>query len=235
MPILAETDELLVLNKPAGIIVHSDGRTTEPSVAQWLIEHYPYLADVGEPWISPQGERVAVAGTVHRLDRTTSGVLLAAKTPEMFAHLKQLFRERRIEKIYRAIVYGHMEGKQGRIIAEIMRSSVPPKRWYARPCEENDRRAAITEWKLLRKLTDPSGEPASYLQLHPLTGRTHQLRVHLAPIGHPIVADHLYAPERPSLFGFERPALHAYSLTVPFDDMTQTFTAPLPSDFSAVQ
>lgn len=225
--IIAETDELLVLDKPAGLIVHSDGRTEEPSVAAWLVEHYPELKGVGEPWVSPQGEVVPVAGLVHRLDRTTSGVLLAAKTPAMYAYLKNELKERRVEKVYRAYVYGHMENDEGKIVAEIMRSSEVPKHWYARSCEENDARAAITEWRLLEKL-----EGTSFVEVRPLTGRTHQIRVHLASIGHPIVADHLYAVERPSVLGFTRPALHAYSVsfTLPRGERT-TYIAPPPPDF----
>lgn len=228
--IIAETDELLAVSKPAGLIVHSDGRTEESSLAEWLIERYPFLENIGEPWVSPQGERVRIAGLVHRLDRTTSGVLLAAKTPEMFAYLKGEFKARRVEKTYRALVYGHVEADSGRIVAEIMRSSEPPKRWYARPCEENDIRAAITDWQVLKRL-EIGGEPISYLELSPKTGRTHQLRVHLASIGHPIVADHVYAPERARL-GFERPMLHAYSISVVLPNgKRRDFLAPLPDDF----
>lgn len=231
--VLSETDEILVFDKPAGLIVHSDGRTQEPSVAAWLLEHYPALAEVGEPWISPQGERVLTAGLVHRLDRTTSGVLIAAKTPEMYAYLKGEFKARRVEKVYRAYVYGHMEEREGRIVAEIMRSSEAPRRWYARATDERDIRAAITEWRLLEKLTDPATQEAvSYIELSPKTGRTHQLRVHLASIGHPIIADHLYAALRTTLFGFARPALHAHSIAFTLPDGTHTtFVAPLPTDF----
>src|SRR5262245_59109195 len=99
--VIAETNHVIVVNKPAGLIVHSDGRTEESSLAEWLIATYPELGEVGEPWISPQGESVRVAGIVHRLDRTTSGVVLVAKTPEMFAYLKNEFKERRVEKVYR--------------------------------------------------------------------------------------------------------------------------------------
>lgn len=224
--VLAETDALLVLDKPAGLIVHSDGRTKEPSVAEWILEHYPALATVGESWISPQGEVIPLPGIVHRLDRTTSGVLLVAKTTEMYTYLKNEFKERRVEKTYRAYVYGHMEAEQGEIVAEICRSSTPPKKWYARPCASDDKRAAITEWKLLGLSGD-----ASYIELYPKTGRTHQLRVHLASIGHAVVADHLYAADKGSILGFTRLALHAYSISVLIDGKREEFIAPLPEDF----
>lgn len=228
--VIAETDELLVLDKPAGLIVHSDGRTAEPSVADWILKNYPALAGVGEPWVSPQGEHVSLRGMVHRLDRTTSGILLVAKTDAMYAYLKNEFKSRRVGKVYLAYVYGHME-PEGRIVAEIMRTSESPRRWYARPCEETDKRAAVTDWKLLKNLA----EDAAYIEVRPRTGRTHQIRVHLASIGHPIVGDHLYAADRAPILGFTRPALHAHgiSLTLP-DGQKATFTAPLPPDFSAV-
>ncbi len=239
--ILAETNELLALDKPAGLIVHSDGRTEEPSLADWILEHYAALADVGEPWVSPQGERVLLPGIVHRLDRTTSGVMLIAKTPEMYTHLKQEFKARRVEKVYRAYVYGHMKtteagsshSRQGKIVAEIMRSSKAPKRWYSRATDEKDARAAITQWRLLQNITDPqTGEPAAQVEVRPKTGRTHQIRVHFASIGHPLVADHLYSGDRAPILGFTRPALHAHSVSLhlPNGDAA-TCTAPLPPDW----
>jgi len=228
--VIAETDEILVLDKPAGLIVHSDGRTEEPSVAGWILQNYPVLESVGGPWISPQGERILLPGIVHWLDRTTSGIMVVAKTNAMYAYLKSEFKERRVEKIYRAYVYGRMESEEGRVTAEIKRSSEPPRRWYARACEETNKRAAITGWRLLKQL-----EEAAYIEVHPLTGRTHQIRVHLVSIGHPIVSDHLYAPDRALLLGFTRPALHAASISLTLDGKRETFQAPLPPDFRSVE
>lgn len=216
-----------MLDKPAGLIVHRDGRTEERSVAQWLAEHYPALCGVGGEWVSPQGERIALNGLVHRLDRTTSGIVLAAKSDAAFQYLKNEFKERRVEKKYLAYVYGHMGAKEGEIVAEIMRTSEPPKRWYARDCGRSDKRAAITHWRALKEGSDENGEPYSLVELEPKTGRTHQLRVHLAHIGHPIVADHLYAPGKPAILGFSRPALHALSIRI----AGQRYEAPLPPDF----
>lgn len=230
--IIAETAEYLVLDKPAGLICHSDGRTEEPSVALWLAEHYLETREVGEPWVSPQGESVRICGLAHRLDRTTSGVIIAARSQQMWEYLRGEFKARRVEKEYRAIVYGYVAQERGRIVAEIVRSREKPRRWYARDCEEDDVRAAITDWQLLSRGVSPAGEPYSYLALFPKTGRTHQLRVHLAHIGHPMVADHFYAPDRAPILGFSRAALHAsaISFALPSGEPMH-YEAPLSPDF----
>jgi 23S rRNA-/tRNA-specific pseudouridylate synthase len=172
--------------------------------------------------------------------------MVVAKTPDAYAYLKNEFKMRKVEKVYRAYVYGHMESAAGKIVAEIMRSSTPPKKWYCRlqvptndpsaeTCEDNNRRAAITNWKLLENLTAPqAAEPAAYVEARPRTGRTHQLRVHFASIGHPLIADHLYSSGRAPLLGFTRPALHAYEISLVLDGKKETFTAPLPPDFAAI-
>ncbi len=234
LPILYENADIIAVNKPAGLITHSDGRTQEPSVADWMLERYPALAAVGEPWTSPQGESILRPGIVHRLDRGTSGVMVLAKTGDAYAFLKKQFGDRSTEKKYRALVYGHPREDAGIIEAEIVRiRSLPPRWGVARAGEGRTHRAAVTEWRVLSRSADPAtGEKVSYLEARPKTGRTHQIRVHLKNLGHPVVCDPLYAKGRPCLFGFARPALHALSLslTLPSGER-RTFEAPLPEDF----
>lgn len=236
--IIYEDNDVLVINKPAGLIVHSDGRTSEPSVAEWVLTHYPQMASVGEPWTSPQGEVVLRPGIVHRLDRDTSGVMILAKTPEAYAFLKEQFQGRTTEKVYRAFTYGHPSSDHGTIEAEIVRIRSMPPRWgAARAGEDKKHRAAVTDWRVLARATDPeTNEKVALMEARPKTGRTHQIRVHFKHFGHPVVCDKLYANGRPCLIGFSRQALHASSLSInlPSGDR-RTFEAPLPEDFVAAE
>jgi 23S rRNA pseudouridine1911/1915/1917 synthase len=235
--VLYEDADVLVIDKPAGLIVHSDGRTEEPSVAEWAVKHYPQMAGVGEPWRSPQGAIVDRPGIVHRLDRSTSGVMILAKTPEAHAFLKDAFQKREIKKEYRAYVYGHPAQERGTIEAEIVRLRSVPPRWGVARGGGKPGRAAVTEWEVLQKGADrETGEKVSFIAARPKTGRTHQIRVHLQSIHHPVVADHLYAKGKPALLGFERLALHAFSLslTLPGGE-TKVFQAPLPYDFALAE
>ena len=234
--ILYEDQEVLVINKPAGLIVHSDGRTDEPSVAEWVRVHYPHMTSVGEAWTSPQGEIVPRPGIVHRLDRDTSGVMILAKTPEAYAFLKGQFQDRTTEKVYRAFVYGYPTHDQGTIEAEIVRIRAVPPRWgVARAGEDKKHRAAITDWQVLARAVDPEvHEKVALVEARPKTGRTHQIRVHFKHFGHPVVCDKLYAKGRPCLLGFSRQALHASSLSITLPSgERRTFEAPYPADFAA--
>lgn len=233
--IIFEDADVLVINKPAGLIVHSDGRTEEPSVSEWVVSKYPDMRGVGEPWTSPQGEVIDRPGIVHRLDRTTSGVMILAKTQEAHAFLKEQFQARTTEKEYLAYAYGNMKEDAGVIEKEIVRIKSMPPRWGVSKGEENTKRAAITEWKLLKNGTDSeTGKEVSFLSVTPKTGRTHQIRVHLKAVDHPVVSDHLYAATYPKLLGFTRPALHAARLTIQLPSgETHTFEALLPEDFNS--
>ena len=230
--ILFEDEHILVINKPAGLVVHGDGRTDEPSVADWALEYHPRMRNVGEPWTSQTGEAIPRPGIVHRLDRETSGVMVMAKTHESFALLKEQFQERRVRKTYRAFVYGAMKEGEGAIDRPIGKSKSDFRKWSAQPGSRGALRDAHTAWERLGVTTE-GHERYAYLALRPITGRTHQLRVHLKAIHHPIVCDTLYAPKRPCALGFTRLALHAHTLTValPTTGEERVFEAPLPEDF----
>jgi len=234
IPIIYEDNDVVVINKPAGLIVHFDGRNIEPSVVDWVLEKYPETAGVGEDWKSPQGEVVPRPGIVHRLDRTTSGVMVLVKSQTAHAFVKQQFQSRTIEKKYAALVYGHPKADKGIIDMEIGRTKKKPRKWTSLPGKSGTLRSAVTEWLVRERKVDPeTGENVSYISASPKTGRTHQIRVHLKAIHHPIVCDHIYAPKRPCILGFERPALHAQAIILDLPNgERRMFEAPLPDDFT---
>ncbi len=227
IPIIYEDKDCLVINKPAGLIVHPDGKTTEESVTSWVLENFPSLKDVGEPLILSSGETIPRPGIVHRLDRETSGALLIAKTDKAFASLKKQFQKRNIEKEYHAFVYGNISQDFGTIDRPIGRSRSDFRQWSAQRGTRGELRPAITRYEVKKR-----GEDATLVAAQPLTGRTHQIRVHFKAINHPVVSDSLYAPKMPSLLGMDRLALHAYSIGWrSLEGEMRVVTAPYPQDF----
>lgn len=227
LDILYEDEHFLVINKPAGLIVHSDGRTKEKTLADVLMGKYPDIKEVGEVWTTPEGEKIYRPGIVHRIDRDTSGVLVIARNQETFIFLKEQFKERKVEKKYHAFVYGNIKEDSGVIDKPIGKSKKDFRQWSAQPGARGVKREAVTEFTVLQR-----GGEYTYLELSPKTGRTHQLRVHLKAIHHPILCDKLYAPNRPCVLGFSRLALHARYITFP-DPKGKVITveAPFPEDF----
>lgn len=227
IPVLFEDVDVLAINKPAGLIVHTDGRTVEPSVVDWIRQTHPEIEGVGEPMQLQNGETIDRPGIVHRLDRDTSGVLVIAKNQDAFLFLKKQFQKHEIEKHYRAFVYGSMKDTAGTIDKPIGRSTGDFRRWSAGKGTHLHTRPAVTRYTVLLK-----NKEATYLDLEPLTGRTHQIRVHLQTIGHSVVCDSRYAPSKPPILGFTRLALHALSLTLMLPSGEQkTCEAPEPEDF----
>lgn len=225
--IIYEDEHILAINKPAGLVVHADGKISEPSVADWVLRNFPDMRDIGESWIAPDGTTIYRPGIVHRLDRDTSGALLLCKDQETFIVMKEKFQGREVSKIYHAFVYGEMKDNEGTIDRPIARSRKDFRLWSAQRGARGNAREAITDFKVLRR-----GGGCSFVELKPRTGRTHQLRVHLKAINHPIVCDGLYAPKREPVFGLSRLALHASSVSFEFlSDGEISITAPLPAEF----
>lgn len=236
--ILYEDDDVLAIHKPAGFMVHGDGKSTEYTVADWMLEQYPMSKAVGEPMvvITKTDARIPQSvilrpGIVHRLDKETSGVLLLAKTQRGFMHLKTQFQDRSIEKTYHAFVYSNIKEDELTIDAPIGRSSKDIRRWSAGKDARGELRDALTHVRVLGRAVI-GGEPVTFIEARPKTGRTHQIRVHCKFIERPIVADSLYAPGRPALLGFERLALHAFRITfTTMQGSRITIEAPYPEDF----
>jgi len=225
--ILYEDDVLLVVSKPSGLAVHEDGHTDAAVLTDWVRCERPALVGVGEAMRLQNGTMIDRPGIVHRLDRDTSGVLVLAKTQEAFLHLKRQFQGRDIEKHYRAFVWGELITPSGTIDKPIGRSRKDFRLWTSGPTAGGRMRAATTRYTVLAR-----AQGFSYLDLEPKTGRTHQIRVHMKDIGHPVVCDTRYAPDKSCALGFTRLALHAEGLAIQHPNGTRmVFEAPLPEDF----
>lgn len=227
LKILYEDDEVLAIDKPAGLVVHGDGKISESTLVDWIISKYPEIKGVGEPWVSPTGETILRSGIVHRLDRETSGVMLIAKTQESFENLKKQFQNHEIKKIYHAFVFGEIKTLEDTIDRPIGRSNKDFRMWSAQRGARGEMRPAVTDYKVIKNV-----KGYSFVEVCPKTGRTHQIRVHFKAISHPLVADSLYAPSRENTLGFSRLALHSYEITFKeLNDSFQTIKAPYPEDF----
>ena len=236
LEILYEDEDCMVINKAPGTVVHPGAGRSSGTLVNALLHHCPSLAGVG-------GERRP--GIVHRLDKDTSGVMVIAKSALAYQHLTLQFKERSVVKEYLALVWGKMVGSRGVIDRPIGRHRTDRKRmtslrYVARP------REAITEWQVANAFrVGPEGRSWSWvtlLRLRPHTGRTHQIRVHLAERGNPVVGDGVYGWKRqalsqsrlevPPLLDFPRQALHAERLVFdhPRTGERLEFRAPLPED-----
>lgn len=227
--IIYEDDEILVIDKPAGLLVHGDGRSREQTLADWLIAHRPQIQDVGEPE-EINGHNIARPGIVHRLDRDTSGVMVIAKTPEVFARLKQTFKNKKVRKTYLAVVSGKIKKDRGFIDLPIGMALAGGKR-TATVSARGKRRSAQTAFRVIAR-----GEHATAVEIFPRTGRTHQIRVHFKALGTPVIGDRLYGNST-NVFApdFNRLALHAWKLAIPGEGgVMQEFEAPIPPELQAI-
>jgi 23S rRNA pseudouridine1911/1915/1917 synthase len=219
MEILYEDDNILAINKPAGVLMHAipGKKDNQRTVAGWLVKTYPKADHVGD---NPQQR----PGIVHRLDKDTSGVVLLAKTQKGFLHLKTQFQERTITKQYKAIVSGEIKDEKGIITTPIGRKPGSTKRTVF---SSKDAKEALTEF-VNEKVFTNNGAEYSLLSVFPKTGRTHQIRVHLNSIHHPVVGDVLYGGKKNADIA-PRLMLHAYSIICTnVQGEKITVTAPIP-------
>lgn len=206
LPIIYEDDDCVVINKPLGLLTHSKGAfNPEATVSTWLRSRMKAL----------KGER---AGIVHRLDRATSGVMICAKTPEALSWLQKQFSQRKVKKSYVAVVQGVLKEPEAIIDMPIERNPKKPQTFRV----GSNGKAALTPYKVLK-----TNGKLSLLQLEPTTGRTHQLRVHLEHLGHPIVGDTFYGGKVA-----ERLFLHAQTLEITLPSRERkVFKVPVPTEF----
>ena len=217
LDVLHEDESLLAINKPPGLVVHPAPGHWQGTLVSALLHRWPAL---------PPGLDPSRLGIVHRLDKDTSGILLIAKTAAALAELGRQFHDREIDKQYLALVWGVPRRRSGTIDQPIGRHPVHRKQMAVRPRG----RAALTSYEVLESWKD-----VALVRAHPATGRTHQIRVHLAALGHPVVADRLYARGRGARkTGLTRQALHAETIGFrhPASGAPMRITAPLPEDIA---
>jgi 23S rRNA pseudouridine1911/1915/1917 synthase len=219
LDIIFENDDLLVVNKPAGMVVHPSPGHDSGTLVHAILGHVPGLEGIG-------GEERP--GIVHRLDKETSGLIVIAKNEQAHRWLQDQFRTRTVEKIYLALVDGKPPTPSGRVEAPIGRNTTHRKLMSVVPPEKG--RAAVSEYRTLESF------PAhSLLEVHPLTGRTHQIRVHMAFLGCPVTGDNVYGKKKPSV-DLDRHFLHAFKLkiTLPGEKEPRDFEAPPPLELQLI-
>lgn len=218
--VVYEDDDVIVVDKPAGLVVHPGAGQADGTLVNGLVARYPELLEVGE---------IHRPGIVHRLDRGTSGLLVVARTEDAYFELVEQMSAHEPERVYLALAWGHLETEAGTIDAPIGRSTRHPTRMTV----TDNGRHAVTHYRVEGRFSDPV--TCSLVRCRLETGRTHQIRVHLRAISHPVVGDRDYDGGRPGLDP-GRPFLHAAELSFrhPVTDEPMHFEAPLPDGLASV-
>ena len=243
LEILFEDEHMLVLNKPAGLVAHPAPGHWSGTLVNALLHHLQkekgtdlFLGKNKSVPFSGIGGRER-PGLVHRLDKGTSGVMVIAKTDAAHQGLSRQFKAHTIRRVYLALIKGVVKGKMGRVELAIGRDTKNRKKFSARTTSPRD---AVTEFQVVERFgAKQSGDEVTLVEVQPQTGRTHQIRVHLASLGHPVLGDEVYGGRRVCVFGdlaIERPMLHAHTLgfTHPATGKSLEYTVPPPADMTGV-
>jgi 23S rRNA pseudouridine1911/1915/1917 synthase len=226
IPVLFENDVLLVVDKPAGLVVNRAQSVKVETLQDWVERKYSNLTNPTNRTNENQ-DFLDRAGIVHRIDKETSGCLIIAKTPEAFADLQRQFKERLVKKTYIALVHGQLTPEEGEVRAPVGRLPWNRERFGIIPGGKE----AVTRYKVLSSTPD-----VSRVELYPETGRTHQIRVHMKHINHPLMGDYLYAGRKTSrndrAGGFPRVMLHAAKIEFQSPQTHEGIVveAPIPAD-----
>lgn len=226
LDVVYEDENIVIINKQAGISVHPSMNEPNRTLANALIARYPEIKDVGDFSGSSEQENLR-PGIVHRLDKDTSGLLVVAKNQKTFEFLKKEWQNGRVVKKYLALVWGHLKSESGKIESELARS---PKEFRKRIVVKPGKNAlvgklAVTEYKVIKKFRD-----FSLVEVIPKTGRMHQIRVHMASIGHSVVGDKIYGKKKQIPADLTRQFLHAYYLSFSLFGKKLAFEADLSED-----
>jgi 23S rRNA pseudouridine1911/1915/1917 synthase len=220
LDILYEDEVLIIINKPAGMVVHPAPGHDRGTLVHALLHHCQDLAGIGG---------IERPGIVHRLDKDTSGAIVVAKTDHALQHLQQQIKTKTAQRLYHGIVYGAPQAEHGTVDAPIGRHPAGLKKMAIADLERG--RSAVTHWQVLERLGN-----YTLLRFQLTTGRTHQIRVHLTHIGHPLLGDPLYGPGRAMGVNLTGQALHAYRLGLvhPVSGKPIEAIAPRPAQFETL-
>lgn len=241
IPIIYKDQNFLVINKPAGLLVHSiylkpktQNLKPERTLVDWLLENYPEVGSVGDPSTGSGQVIHERPGIVHRLDKDTSGIMLIARNQETFDYLKACFQKHQIQKTYIALVAGKVKNKTGRIDKPLgIKTGTTRRSVFGKKMVKE----AVTEYKVIKyvALRQAQGKDFTLLEVMPKTGRTHQIRVHLAYIGHPVAGDKMYGGKRTRVEGLARQFLHAQSIEFASPDgKRMKFEAEMPPELAVL-
>lgn len=224
LEIIHQDKNIIIVNKPSGMSVHPNDSEKENTLVNALVAEFPEIKNINDGseggWMRP--------GIVHRLDKDTSGVMVVARNKKTFNELKKKFANREVEKNYVAVVYGHLGKKEGVVDEPIARSASFKKQKIARGKMKGTARPAITEYKLLKRYNG-----FDFVEAFPKTGRMHQIRVHLAFLGNPIVGDDKYTrKDLTKPVGITRQLLHAQKLKFELEGKKYSFYCEMPDDFA---
>lgn len=239
MKIIFQNQDFIIIDKPAGLPVHSGVGIKEKTMVDFLIEKFPEIKNVGdEPKLRP--------GIVHRLDKETSGVMIVARNQKTFEYFKKKFKSRKIKKKYLALVHEKLKNKQGKIEGEMGRSKRDfRKQTLTCPVKLSNNQKETSQKEAFNRVNIRKGRYSltfykvvkeykefSLLEVFPKTGRTHQIRIHLHSIGHPVVGDKKYAFKRYKKIDFPRMFLHASEISfISPGGKKEKFSSSLPRDF----
>jgi len=234
LDIIESNSDFVVINKQIGLQVHPSHREREKTLVNALLAHFPEITDVGDDVERP--------GIMHRLDKDTTGLIVIAKNQDTFDNLKSSFQDRTVQKTYHALIFGIFDKKEGIIDAPIARAASYTRQKIAVGKFKGDAREAQTKYKVLKEYHISDTLEMSLIEVQPKTGRTHQIRVHMAYKGHPLVGDNRYYTKiqrKTSLKAFEEydPStfyLHAKELHLHINEEEYNFKAEYPDRFRAI-